>query len=345
MELEANVHAQAASGATALHCAAKKGQVEALTVLVELGVDVHTQSVSGAKALHWAAIAGQVEVVRVLVELEADVHAQAASGHTARHLAASAGQVEAVRVLVEAVRVQLGRSCTPKLQVEPQRCTVLPKRGGWRRSRCWWSWGWTSAVSTTVARRLCDWPPIMVIAPSSVSLQSTSPTSPRHPASRPRSAPHKTPVAPRLRRTSSRLLRLVQVAAARRERARTAARLRLRRQRGCSGVGAASAYGTATARARDGTGRQITGSSAVAGGCRGKESVRWSKHSTVAPGGSLSSFSSRHTPRHAQRSAARGWLRRHKVLGASLLCKQLCDRARRRRRRGSEVLYNTTRKL
>ena len=74
-ELGADVHTQAASGATALHCAAKKGQVEALKVLVELGVDVSSVNNRGSSALRLASHNGHRTVVRFLAEHIADLAA------------------------------------------------------------------------------------------------------------------------------------------------------------------------------------------------------------------------------------------------------------------------------
>ena len=72
-------------GSTPLHCAAWKGQVEAVRFLLDAGADIQAKSQNdhyGDTALHAAAHGNQKEVVKLLIERGADVRAKNRAGRT-----------------------------------------------------------------------------------------------------------------------------------------------------------------------------------------------------------------------------------------------------------------------
>jgi ankyrin repeat protein len=93
--------------------AAQRGDLDAVTRLVEAGADVNTPHGDGMTALHWAAEAGDSvhyagasgdpEAVDLLVRHGADVEArEAVWGQTPLVFASSAGRLETVRALIDA---------------------------------------------------------------------------------------------------------------------------------------------------------------------------------------------------------------------------------------------------
>ena len=91
-------------GATALHYAARTGQMECVEWLVEaVGISYNVRGTSGATPMHDAAAQGQLECVKYFLANGADVETRDRSGHTALHLAARFGRFEMVKWLIEKV--------------------------------------------------------------------------------------------------------------------------------------------------------------------------------------------------------------------------------------------------
>ena len=65
LEMGVAVGAADGQGGTALHLAARRGQVEVLLVLQELGVTLDVRDRKGATAIHEAAAGRQVEALQV----------------------------------------------------------------------------------------------------------------------------------------------------------------------------------------------------------------------------------------------------------------------------------------
>jgi ankyrin repeat protein len=89
-----------ASQATAIHDAAKSGNLDQIQRLVIKGVDVNAKAVRDETPLIIAAIAGNGEIVNYLLQRGADINARSASGLTALHAAAYAGHTEIISLLV-----------------------------------------------------------------------------------------------------------------------------------------------------------------------------------------------------------------------------------------------------
>jgi len=88
-------------GWTALHKAARKGQLEMVEYLVEQKADLESIDASMSTPLHCACWKGQVEVVEKLLELNANPLAVTESGWNAIHSAAFRGHAGVVKVLLQ----------------------------------------------------------------------------------------------------------------------------------------------------------------------------------------------------------------------------------------------------
>ena len=77
-----------------LHLAARRGHVQAVTTLMQLGADVHAFNAHGHTALHWASTAA---VVTLLLEAGADLHRRSHRGKTPLFIAIRNGHASAVQ--------------------------------------------------------------------------------------------------------------------------------------------------------------------------------------------------------------------------------------------------------
>ena len=82
--------------------AAKRGDWEAVRVLLEQGADVSVTAPDGATALHWASYWDDVEAAELLIRASADVSAANDLGATPLWIAALNGSADMVRSLLEA---------------------------------------------------------------------------------------------------------------------------------------------------------------------------------------------------------------------------------------------------
>lgn len=98
--------AQVAAASDNLHKAARVGDLDRITVLLEAGANVNEANGEGQTALHQAANTNHAEVVAALLAAGADplVSGKGPFGSTGTplHLAAKRGHVESMRVLLEA---------------------------------------------------------------------------------------------------------------------------------------------------------------------------------------------------------------------------------------------------
>ncbi|CAJ1425220.1 unnamed protein product [Effrenium voratum] len=89
------------AGKTALHLAARRGQVEAVQLLTGSGAQVATTDQEGDLALHEAAREGRVPVVQELLRVRSPVDAVNRMGKTALHVACCWGQDAVVEALLQ----------------------------------------------------------------------------------------------------------------------------------------------------------------------------------------------------------------------------------------------------
>lgn len=82
IEQGAAIDAQDESGATPLIRAATRGHLEAVELLLARGADVNRKDESQSSALHWAANRGHIDIVQALVTAGADLNARNDQGMT-----------------------------------------------------------------------------------------------------------------------------------------------------------------------------------------------------------------------------------------------------------------------
>jgi len=97
-----DVNAAQGDGMTALHWAARTGDVELAQMLIYAGANVKAMTrLGGYTPLIMAAQVGNAEMIGLLLKSDADAKVATSNGTTPLMLAASAGQADAVRVLLE----------------------------------------------------------------------------------------------------------------------------------------------------------------------------------------------------------------------------------------------------
>lgn len=101
---ETQLHARDKYGLTPLHWACDRGQLRAVTLLLERGADVNAieKRLFKRTPLLFAALSGNVELVQLLLRRHANVAAADYKGWSAVHCAAHVGSVEILRALVAA---------------------------------------------------------------------------------------------------------------------------------------------------------------------------------------------------------------------------------------------------
>ena len=100
--LTAQQPSPSADGMTALHWAARRGDVAAATAAIKAGAKLEATTRVGAYTpLHVASKEGHAAVVKALLDAGSNARAVTANKTTALHLAAAAGSVEAVAALVD----------------------------------------------------------------------------------------------------------------------------------------------------------------------------------------------------------------------------------------------------
>lgn len=95
------INAQADTGWSAGHYAAREGYDACLLFLLENGFDVFLEDLRGNTPIHIAAMYDQVAILKMLVDHGVPVDFKSEKSFTALHVAAANGQLEAVRYLVE----------------------------------------------------------------------------------------------------------------------------------------------------------------------------------------------------------------------------------------------------
>ena len=83
-----------------LHAAAKGGNVDAMTQLLDDGAEIDTE-IDGKKALYFACEKGHVDAARLLLERGADVHRADSNNSTLLLVACAYGHIELVKLLLD----------------------------------------------------------------------------------------------------------------------------------------------------------------------------------------------------------------------------------------------------
>ncbi|MGH9324970.1 MAG: ankyrin repeat domain-containing protein [Vicinamibacteria bacterium] len=102
LEQGADVNLALGDGMTALHCAARNGNLAIAEDLIRAGANLEAKTRLGEHTpLHAASAAGRAEVVLALLAAGADVKAATTTGATPLHFAAASGSAPSVAVLLE----------------------------------------------------------------------------------------------------------------------------------------------------------------------------------------------------------------------------------------------------
>jgi uncharacterized protein len=103
LEKGADVNAAQGDGMTALHWAARQGEVATVAMLLHAGANVRaTTRLGGYTPLLLASQMGHAPVIDLLVKAGADAKSASANGATALMLASASGRVDAVKALIDA---------------------------------------------------------------------------------------------------------------------------------------------------------------------------------------------------------------------------------------------------
>eukprot|EP00742_Colponemidia_sp_Colp-10_P010091 GILJ01011056.1.p1 GENE.GILJ01011056.1~~GILJ01011056.1.p1 ORF type:complete len:297 (+),score=43.57 GILJ01011056.1:72-893(+) len=104
----ATIDVEDAYGNTALHWAAKSGNVSTIQLLLELGASVNSRNKErGSAPLHWATTASHIDAVELLLDAKADVNIKNFNEETPLHWAAFWNQSAIVKTLLQRPNVQV----------------------------------------------------------------------------------------------------------------------------------------------------------------------------------------------------------------------------------------------
>ena len=102
LQQKADVNAVQVDGATALHWAVYRDDLEMTDLLIRAGAKVNVLNREGITPLHMASLYGNVPMIDRLLKAEADVKGRGPAGETMLMLAARNGKPEAIKVLLAA---------------------------------------------------------------------------------------------------------------------------------------------------------------------------------------------------------------------------------------------------
>jgi len=95
---DADLAATAVDGKTALHQAARDGDLVAVEALYGAGADLHAKDMTGSSAVHLAADQGRLAVVQFLLDRGADMEDEDSSGATVLRRATGKGHIEIMQI-------------------------------------------------------------------------------------------------------------------------------------------------------------------------------------------------------------------------------------------------------
>src|SRR5215471_12698475 len=102
LQQKADVNAAQIDGATALHWAAYRDDMEAARLLISAGAKVDAANREGITPLYMASLYGNVELINALVNAGADAKQKGPHGETMVMLAARSGNAESIKSLLRA---------------------------------------------------------------------------------------------------------------------------------------------------------------------------------------------------------------------------------------------------
>jgi uncharacterized protein len=102
LQQKADVNAAQVDGATALHWAVYRDDMEAARLLISAGAKVDAANREGITPLHMASLYGNVEFINALVNAGADAKQKGPHGETMVMLAARSGSAESIKLLLRA---------------------------------------------------------------------------------------------------------------------------------------------------------------------------------------------------------------------------------------------------
>lgn len=94
------------SGYTALHYAARNGNLEACQLLLSAGANVNAQTNGGVTALHRATMMGHLNIAKLLISRNANAAIQDSDGFTSLHRAVLNGNEEIVKFLINTTNAE-----------------------------------------------------------------------------------------------------------------------------------------------------------------------------------------------------------------------------------------------
>lgn len=113
-----------------LFTAARRGNEQAVRVLIGRGANVNTRDKQGRTPLHWAAEKGHTQVAQLLLSAGAEAEATDNRGHTPQQLAGDRGHPETARLLTQhSFSEQARRNLAAQTQRNLANAKVCPKCG------------------------------------------------------------------------------------------------------------------------------------------------------------------------------------------------------------------------
>lgn len=103
----ADLEAKGCNGWTALHEAARLGQLEAVDVLLKAGADVNCRDEDGLTPLHSAAVWDNEEMASRLLDAGANISSRGNDGKTALEIAEESGSTAVAALLKGSVRASI----------------------------------------------------------------------------------------------------------------------------------------------------------------------------------------------------------------------------------------------
>lgn len=116
-----DVSASITEKTTALHLAARNGELPVVRLLVQHNADINAEDIAGKTSLYWAAKENKLATVEYLLKMDAKRDIKTVSGWTPLHIAAYAGHDEILKLLLKhkfTVEARTSKGITPLFLAE-----------------------------------------------------------------------------------------------------------------------------------------------------------------------------------------------------------------------------------